>query len=159
MSSAIFSVVDICTAPKSLPFIFRLRRSPPLFVAPHRTTPHHPNENTQGKIQRLGVTQLELKIVSGLGADAGGVLAPIRVVASNPTGYAVRVETYVEVCHGMVTCGRVTYFRALACAWRGRKAASSTHVCRDLVLLRGAPPISSSVVVRAVVAVCWPSLA
>lgn len=49
----------------------------------------------QGKIQRLGVKQLEVKIVSGFGAE--GDLVPIRVVASNPTGYAVRVETYVEV--------------------------------------------------------------
>lgn len=36
-----------------------------------------------------------MKIVSCAGT--AGVLAPIRVVASNPTGYAVRVETYVEV--------------------------------------------------------------
>lgn len=49
----------------------------------------------QGKIQRLGVKQLEVKIVSGLRSSTA--LAPIRVVASNPTGYAVRVDTYVEV--------------------------------------------------------------
>lgn len=43
------------------------------------------------------MTQLEVKIVAGPGAEAGGVLAPVRVVASNPTGDAVRVETYIEV--------------------------------------------------------------
>ncbi|CAN0274815.1 unnamed protein product, partial [Ectocarpus fasciculatus] len=52
----------------------------------------------QGKLQRLGVKQLEVKIVSCAGT--AGVLSPIRVVASNPTGYAVRVETYVEHAGG-----------------------------------------------------------
>lgn len=62
-----------------------------------------PYPPTQGKIQRLGVKQLEVKIVAGIGTE--GVLVPIRVVASNPTGYAVRVETYVEV--RVDTCVRV----------------------------------------------------
>lgn len=49
----------------------------------------------QNKIQRLGVKHLEVKMVCSLGG--GSVPVPIRVLASNPTGYAVRVETYFEV--------------------------------------------------------------
>lgn len=52
-------------------------------------------DGLQGKILRLGVKHLEVKIVCGLGK--GRVPVPIRLVASNPTGYAVRVETYFEV--------------------------------------------------------------
>lgn len=86
---------------QSSSFISVLRGSyVPLFGIPHRTAPTH--HDPQGKIQRLGVTQLEVKIVSGVSADGGVVLVPIRVVASNPTGYAVRVETYVEVCMSAV---------------------------------------------------------
>ncbi|CAN0055634.1 unnamed protein product, partial [Sphacelaria rigidula] len=49
----------------------------------------------QGRIQLLGINHLEVKMVCGLGG--GSVLAPIRVFVSNPTGYAVRIETYLEV--------------------------------------------------------------
>ena len=41
------------------------------------------------------MSHLEVKIVCGL--SGGSVAVPIRVLASNPTGYAVRVETYYEV--------------------------------------------------------------
>ncbi|CAM9955807.1 unnamed protein product, partial [Phaeothamnion confervicola] len=50
------------------------------------------------KISRLGVTHFEMKIVCRLSADTAPV--PLRLVASNPTGYVVRVETYVEVREG-----------------------------------------------------------
>ncbi len=46
---------------------------------------------------RLGaarVAQVELKVRTRLSPDAPGI--PIRLVASNPTGYALRVDTYVE---------------------------------------------------------------
>lgn len=48
-------------------------------------------------MQLLGINHLEVKIVCGLGG--GSVLVPIRVFASNPTGYALRVDTYYEVRH------------------------------------------------------------
>ncbi|CAM9770317.1 unnamed protein product, partial [Ectocarpus sp. 13 AM-2016] len=75
----------------------------------------------QGKLQRLGVKQLEVKIVSGVDAG-GGVLAPIRVVASNPTGYAVRVETYVEVSEG----GKRVFRSLEGQAGGGARASSSS---------------------------------
>lgn len=53
------------------------------------------SSDAQGRIQRLGVSHLEVKMVCGL--SGGSVAVPIRVLASNPTGYAVRVETYYEV--------------------------------------------------------------
>lgn len=49
-------------------------------------------------MQQLGINHLEVRIVCGVGAVGGeSVLVPIRVMASNPTGYAVRAETYYEV--------------------------------------------------------------
>lgn len=50
----------------------------------------------QGRIQLLGINHLEVKMVCGLGG--GSMLVPIRVFISNPTGYAVRIEKYYEVC-------------------------------------------------------------
>lgn len=46
-------------------------------------------------MQLLGINHLEVKIVCTGGG--GSVLVPLRVLASNPTGYAIRVETYYEV--------------------------------------------------------------
>ena len=69
------------------------------FAAPRAVGIVFPSDR-QGRIQRLGVTHLEVKMVCGL--NGGSVTVPIRVLASNPTGYAVRVETYYEVRRGRI---------------------------------------------------------
>jgi len=47
------------------------------------------------KLLRLGVITVELKLVCRLDNDTTPVA--LRLVASNPTGYVLRVETYVEI--------------------------------------------------------------
>ena len=47
------------------------------------------------------------------GLSGGNVAVPIRVLASNPTGYAVRVETYYEVRRGRGGVGSETGRRGI----------------------------------------------
>jgi len=49
----------------------------------------------QTKITRLGVAAFEVKLVCRFSAGSSPV--PLRLVASNPTGYVLRIEAYVEV--------------------------------------------------------------
>jgi Acetyl-CoA carboxylase, central region len=50
------------------------------------------------KIARLGITHFEMKVICRLSEDAPEV--PIRLIATNPTGFVVRVDTYIEVREG-----------------------------------------------------------
>lgn len=50
------------------------------------------------KLLRLGVVNVELKLVCRLSDDSAPVA--LRLNASNPTGYVLRVDTYVEVREG-----------------------------------------------------------
>jgi Acetyl-CoA carboxylase, central region len=50
------------------------------------------------KIARLGITHFEMKVICRLSDDAPEV--PIRLIATNPTGFVVRVDTYIEVREG-----------------------------------------------------------
>ena len=56
------------------------------------------------KLIRLGVSFFEMKILTRLSED--GTPVPIRLVASNPTGYVLRIESYVEVDEGGITVFR-----------------------------------------------------
>lgn len=95
--------IYIClVSPFVTPFSVRFDLDQPSGTSTLASNPHHTHchaynltaEISQGKMLRLGVKHLEVKIVCGLGK--GRVPVPIRLVASNPTGYAVRVETYFE---------------------------------------------------------------
>ncbi len=50
----------------------------------------------QDKVIRLGVSHFELRIVCRLNVNSQE-LVPMRFVATNPTGYVVKVDTYKEV--------------------------------------------------------------
>jgi len=112
------------------------------------------------KIKRLGVQELEFKVICRLPDES---IAPLRVVATNPTGFVLRLETYVET----ENLGKV-YFAALPLdgasqleagshAWDGQdvttpyavaaahshvravaKASSDTLFCYDYLTLFGA---------------------
>lgn len=49
----------------------------------------------QDKLRRVGVAYVELKLTCRLAAEAEPVA--VRLVASNPTGYVLRIDPYVEV--------------------------------------------------------------
>lgn len=46
------------------------------------------------RLEQLRVTQVELKISARFNDDAAKI--PVRLIASNPTGYVLRVDSYVE---------------------------------------------------------------
>ncbi|KAM3570180.1 hypothetical protein VYU27_007743 [Nannochloropsis oceanica] len=58
----------------------------------------------QDKLLRLGVVNVELKLVCRLREDTAPVA--LRLLASNPTGYVLRVDSYVEVREGARTIYR-----------------------------------------------------
>jgi acetyl-CoA carboxylase/biotin carboxylase 1 len=78
------------------------------------------------KISRLGITHFEMKIICRLSENTPE--APMRLVASNPTGYVVRVDSYQEVMEA-----GFTVFKGLSSSageWQGKNVHSPYPVTR-----------------------------
>ncbi len=100
--------------------------------------PHHMADlmreimtRNQDKIIRLGISHFELRIMCR-SSDVSQELVPIRLVASNPTGYVVKVDTYMEVqeSQGWVYCGVLSPWHERGAEWDGRSILAPYPVSR-----------------------------
>jgi len=82
----------------------------------------------QTKISRLGVAAFEVKLVCRFSAESAPV--PLRLVASNPTGYVLRIEAYVEVKEGARTVFRTVGAERAAGDWEGRDVVFPYSIAR-----------------------------
>ena len=55
------------------------------------------SERYQDKITRSGVSQIELKIICRLGDENTNIPVALRLIAANPTGLLLEIDTYMEV--------------------------------------------------------------
>ncbi len=90
--------------------------------------PHHMADlmreimtRNQDKIIRLGISHFELRIVCRFSVNSQELI-PIRLVASNPTGYVVKVDTYKEVqeSQGWVYRSVLSLWHERGAEWDGR---------------------------------------
>eukprot|EP00640_Fibrocapsa_japonica_P000554 CAMPEP_0113939200 /NCGR_PEP_ID=MMETSP1339-20121228/5545_1 /TAXON_ID=94617 /ORGANISM="Fibrocapsa japonica" /LENGTH=2332 /DNA_ID=CAMNT_0000942633 /DNA_START=63 /DNA_END=7061 /DNA_ORIENTATION=- /assembly_acc=CAM_ASM_000762 len=82
----------------------------------------------QSKITRLGVAGFEVKLVCRFSQEDTSPV-PLRLIASNPTGFVLRVDTYVEVKEGNRTVFRTVSGEGPG-DWEGRDCTAPYQVSR-----------------------------
>ncbi len=114
--------------------------------------PHHMADlmreimtRNQDKIIRLGISHFELRIVCRFSGDSQE-LVPIRLVASNPTGYVVKVDTYKEVqeSQGWVYRSVPSLWHERGAEWDGRSVLAPYPVNRPFSRRRSVAHVLSN---------------